>query len=73
VSATIGSTTIGSRGRAFADTVKTRSMNFEVGAVIRVRPQNLDIRVNTPSGSFNRFPDFHESIGSTNQEISPEM
>jgi hypothetical protein len=48
-------------------------MNFEVGAVIRVRPQNLESRVNPRSGSFDSFPDFHESIDSTNQQISTEI
>jgi hypothetical protein len=53
-------------------------MNFEVGAVIRVRPQNLESPAESlqsvkPSGIFDRFPDFRESIDSANQEIGPEI
>jgi hypothetical protein len=33
-------------------------------------PCNL---VKPHSGNFDRFPDFHESIDSTNQQISPEI
>jgi len=40
-------------------------MTFEVGPVIRVRFQNLESLAESL-----RFPDFHEWIDSTNQQIS---